>query len=48
MTTAPRILLMAETYHPVLGGGEKHTRSLAKGLVRSGFKVQVITRRSSE
>ncbi|HQZ16742.1 MAG TPA: glycosyltransferase family 4 protein [Vicinamibacteria bacterium] len=44
----PRILLMAETYHPVLGGGEKHTRSLATGLVRLGFSVQVITRRSSD
>lgn len=48
MTTEPRILLMAETYHPVLGGGEKHTRSLALGLARLGFGVQVITRRSSE
>ena len=48
MTTNPRILLMAETYHPVLGGGEKHTRSLARGLVGQGFKVSVITRRSSE
>lgn len=44
----PRILLMAETFHPVLGGGEKHTRSLASGLVRRGFGVQVITRRSSD
>ena len=48
MTTEPRILLMAETYHPVLGGGEKHTRSLALGLSRLGFGVRVITRRSSE
>ena len=48
MTSAPRILLMAETYHPVLGGGEKHTRSLAIGLVGLGLRVQVITRRSSE
>lgn len=48
MTTNPRILLMAETYHPVLGGGEKHTRSLARGLVRLGFPVSVITRRSSD
>ncbi len=39
---------MAETYHPVLGGGEKHTRSLAAGLARVGFTVDVITRRSSE
>ena len=48
MTTKPRILLMAETYHPVLGGGEKHTRSLALGLARLGHPVVVITRRSSE
>jgi glycosyltransferase involved in cell wall biosynthesis len=32
----------------VLGGGEKHTRSLARGLVGLGFAVSVITRRSSE
>ncbi|MEO8502173.1 MAG: glycosyltransferase family 4 protein [Vicinamibacteria bacterium] len=44
----PRILLMAETYHPVLGGGEKHTRSLATGLTRRGFHVEVITRKSSD
>jgi len=43
----PRILLMAETYHPVLGGGEKHTRTLALGLARRGFTVDVITRQSS-
>lgn len=43
----PRVLLMAETYHPVLGGGEKHTRTLALGLARLGFIVRVITRRSS-
>ena len=48
MTTNPRILLMAETYHPVLGGGEKHTRSLALGLVARGLSVNVITRRSSD
>lgn len=39
---------MAETYHPVLGGGEKHTRSLALGLSNLGFTVRVITRRSSD
>lgn len=38
---------MAETYHPVLGGGEKHTRTLALGLARRGFTVNVITRKSS-
>ncbi len=39
---------MAETYHPVLGGGEKHTRTLAQGLAGLGFTVKVITRRSSD
>ena len=39
---------MAETYHPVLGGGEKHTRSLAIGLVEQGFRIDVVTRRSSD
>ena len=39
---------MAETYHPVLGGGEKHTRALALGLADQGFRVDVVTRRSSE
>lgn len=48
MTGEPRVLLLAETYHPVLGGGEKYTRSLALGLADRGFDVQVITRRSSE
>ncbi len=44
----PRVLLVAETYHPVLGGGEKHTRTLALGLAGLGFTVKVITRRSSD
>lgn len=43
----PRIIWMVETYHPVLGGGEKYTRSLALGLVAQGLSVDVITRRSS-
>jgi len=43
----PRILLLAETYHPVLGGGEKQTHALARGLVNLGFSVDVVTRRSS-
>lgn len=41
------IVFMAETYHPILGGGEKHTRSLARGLVEEGFKVDVVTRQST-
>ena len=48
MSAEPRVLFLAETYHPVLGGGEKHTRSLACGLAARGFAVDVITRRSSD
>jgi glycosyltransferase involved in cell wall biosynthesis len=48
VTTEPRVLLLAETYHPILGGGEKHTRSLAIGLASRGFAVDVITRRSND
>jgi len=48
VTTEPRVLLLAETYHPILGGGEKHTRSLAIGLASRGFLVDVITRRSND
>lgn len=39
---------MVETYHPVLGGGEKYTRTLVLGLVSLGFRVDVVTRRSSD
>lgn len=42
----PRICLLTETYHPVVGGGETQARTLAEGLASRGFDVFVITRQS--
>jgi glycosyltransferase involved in cell wall biosynthesis len=43
----PGICLLTETYYPVVGGGETQARALAEDLVADGFKVLVVTRRSS-
>jgi glycosyltransferase involved in cell wall biosynthesis len=44
--TAPRICILTETYHPVVGGGETQARALAEGLAARGHEVILITRRS--
>ncbi len=41
-----RICLLTGNFHPVVGGGEKHARSLARELIRQGAEVTVLTRRS--
>src|SRR5215208_3246843 len=46
-TLKPGICLLTETYYPVVGGGETQARVLAEDLVAHGFKVVVVTRRSS-
>ena len=46
-TRKPGICLLTETYYPVVGGGETQTRLLAEDLVARGFRVIVVTRRSS-
>jgi glycosyltransferase involved in cell wall biosynthesis len=43
----PGICLLTETYYPVVGGGESQARALAEDLVAHGFRVMVVTRRSS-
>jgi len=43
----PGICLPTETYYPVVGGGETQARVLAEDLVARGFRVIVVTRRSS-
>lgn len=43
----PRICLLTETYHPVVGGGEKQAQSLAEDLIAHGFETLIVTRRSS-
>ncbi len=41
------LLFVIGTYHPVVGGGEKHAQGLAEELVRRGHRVRVLTRRTS-
>jgi glycosyltransferase involved in cell wall biosynthesis len=38
-----RILMVSDFYHPILGGVEKHVRSLSHGLVARGHDVAVAT-----
>jgi glycosyltransferase involved in cell wall biosynthesis len=40
-----RVLFLAESFHPVLGGGETHVRRLGVALVAAGDAATVITRR---
>lgn len=41
----PRVLFLAESFWPVLGGGEQHIRHLSAALVRRGLACTVLTRR---
>jgi glycosyltransferase involved in cell wall biosynthesis len=43
-----RVLFLAESFHPVLGGGETHVRRLGAALVAAGDKATVVTRRGEE
>ena len=40
-----RVLFLAESFHPVLGGGEAHVRRLGAALVACGDPATVVTRR---
>jgi len=40
-----RVLFLTESFHPVLGGGEEHIRSLGARLAASGMPATVVTRR---
>jgi glycosyltransferase involved in cell wall biosynthesis len=41
-----RVLFLAESFHPVFGGGENHVRQLGARLVAMGHEATVVTRRS--
>lgn len=41
----PRILYLTESFHPVLGGGERHVREVGSRLAASGVSVTVVARR---
>ncbi|MFN2431883.1 MAG: glycosyltransferase family 4 protein, partial [Gemmatimonadota bacterium] len=43
----PRICLLLESFHPVVGGMELQGRALAEGLAARGLPVLVVTRRPS-
>jgi glycosyltransferase involved in cell wall biosynthesis len=45
MTNHTRVLFLTESFHPVLGGGEQHIRSLGARLAASGMPTTVVTRR---
>lgn len=40
------LLLLTETFHPEIGGGERQTGMLARAFVQRGHEVTVLTRRS--
>jgi glycosyltransferase involved in cell wall biosynthesis len=40
-----RVLFLAESFHPVLGGGEAHLRRLGRALAEAGDRVTIVTRR---
>ena len=42
------VLFLTESFHPVLGGGERHIRALGRDLCRTGTPVTVLTRRGEE
>jgi glycosyltransferase involved in cell wall biosynthesis len=47
-SSTPRICLLTETYHPLVGGGETQARTLAEGLVAQGWQVFILTRRHDD
>lgn len=42
----PRICILTETYHPVVGGGERQAQMLAADLAARGLDVLILTRRT--
>lgn len=44
---SPRLCVLADTYYPMVGGGETHCRQLCAALAGSGIPVFVVTRRYS-
>jgi glycosyltransferase involved in cell wall biosynthesis/folate-dependent phosphoribosylglycinamide formyltransferase PurN len=44
-TSPPGVLLLTESYHPMVGGGENQARTLSASLAAAGVPVSVVTRR---
>jgi len=41
----PRVCLLTESFHPIVGGGEVHARQLSEALIERGIPVLVVTQR---
>ncbi|MDR0994457.1 MAG: glycosyltransferase, partial [Verrucomicrobiota bacterium] len=41
----PRVCVLTGSFHPVVGGGERHARLLCRELAARGLLVHVLTRR---
>jgi glycosyltransferase involved in cell wall biosynthesis len=46
-TEALRILVLAGSFHPIVGGGERHAHLLCRAWSRQGHQVTVVTRRTT-
>jgi glycosyltransferase involved in cell wall biosynthesis len=46
MTRASRVLIVTETFHPEVGGGETQARTMADAFMTRGYDVVIVTRRS--
>ena len=43
---APSVRILIDSFHPIIGGGERHAQLLAKELRARGLPVDVVTQRS--
>lgn len=43
----PRVCVLTESFHPIVGGGETHARLLCGELNRRGAQTMVVTRRTT-
>ena len=48
MAKLPRVCILTETYHPVIGGGETQARLFARSLAEAGISVIILTRRTDK
>lgn len=47
-TKSKKALIISPFYYPAIGGAETQAKLIAKGLVKRGYKVTIITRRYSD
>lgn len=47
MTRPLQVCILTETYHPIVGGGERQAEALSEYLSRHCFEVTIVTRRTA-